>query len=437
MDLLISGATVLTMDAELRVLQDAFVGITDGKISFLGKAAPTEKPRKIMDATGLVLMPGLIDCHTHLTHAVFRGYRAEQPALERLADHLLPRMDRMDKRTARAAATLSLAEALRGGITSVSVLDRFGGSVLEAAGDAGIKCNFAPAAECYEEEFDFDHSLAGQQLQQLKERWDGFDDGRLQVEAGIYSEYTSCWPMWEAFGEYAAANGMGVQLHLAQTEAETEDCRERYGMDPAELLSCHRLLNGRVTAAGCVHLTQEEQALLGKIKATAVYTPVSALQRGDGLPDVPQLIQAGLNVALGSDGAAWGGGIDLFAQMRAAALQAPAGQALPPAALLTMATVCGARAQGREKTCGQIRVGMDADLILLDFTAPHLIPCHDLLWQLVYCVGRQDVCLTMVRGKVLYAGGKFPTLDLSSAVGELMQHGIGTVFSETPPEKGE
>ena len=113
MDLLISGATVLTMDADLRVLPDAFVGITGGKISFLGKAAPVEKPKKIMDATGLVLMPGLIDTHCHLTHSILRNYRDDLPPLERLETQLLPKLDRMDRRIAAAAATLSIAEALQ------------------------------------------------------------------------------------------------------------------------------------------------------------------------------------------------------------------------------------------------------------------------------------------------------------------------------------
>ena len=106
MDLLISAATVLTMDADLRVLPDAFVGITGGKISFLGKAAPVEKPKKIMDATGLVLMPGLIDTHCHLTHSILRNYRDDLPPLERLETQLLPKLDRMDRRIAAAAATL-------------------------------------------------------------------------------------------------------------------------------------------------------------------------------------------------------------------------------------------------------------------------------------------------------------------------------------------
>lgn len=431
MDLLISGATVLTMDADLRVLPDAFVGITGGKISFLGKAAPVEKPKKIMDATGLVLMPGLIDAHCHLTHAILRNYRDDLPKLERLETQLLPKLDRMDRRIAAAAATLSIAEALRSGITSLSVLDRFCGPIAQVAADSGIKCNLAPAAEWYEEEFDLDEDLPGQQLQELHRRWAGFDGGRLQIEAGIHSEYTSGYQLWEALGRYAAQEALGLQLHLGQTAAECDRCLDRYGMPPAQLLNCHGLFGKRVAAAGGGALTPEGRQCLARHGATIVYTPVAALRQAQPLPDIPALLQCGLNVALGSDGPIYGGTIDLFAQMRAAALASEhAGHALPPAALLTMATICGARAQGREASCGQIRPGMDADLILLDFTAPHLIPCHDLLSALVHNASGQDVCLTMVRGKVVYAGGKFPTLDLASAVNELTQYGIETMFSE-------
>ena len=107
MDLLISGATVLTMDADLRVLPGAFVGITGSRISFVGLSAPTEKPKKIMDATGMVLMPGLIDCHTHLTHSILRNYRDDLPPVQRLEEELLPKLSRMDKKTAQAAAIVA------------------------------------------------------------------------------------------------------------------------------------------------------------------------------------------------------------------------------------------------------------------------------------------------------------------------------------------
>ena len=443
MDLLIAGATVLTMDADLRVLPGAYVGITGSRISFLGLAAPTEKPQKIMDATGMVLMPGMIDCHAHLTHAILRNYRDDLEPVQRLEEQLLPKMDRMDKRIARAAAMVSIAEALRNGVTAVSCLDVYGGAIAQAAAEAGIKLNLAPAAQWYEEEFDMDHDLEGMQLQQLKECWDGYDDGRIRIEAGIHSEYTSRYDLWEAFGAYASTNHMGLQLHLCQSKQELESCLDHYGMSPAELLECHRLFPQRTTAAGCAYLEEGDLKILARHGTTAVYTPVAALRQNYGVTDVTQLIAGGVNVALGSDGAAYGGKIDLFEQMKAAALASSAiGKKLPPAALLTMATVCGAKAQGRESTCGQIKPGMDADLILLDFTAPHLLPCHNLLSQLVYCAGGQDVCLTMVRGKILYAGGKFPTLDLASAVGELTQYGIGTMFAEVPdaavstPEEG-
>ena len=143
-----------------------------------------------------------------------------------------------------------------------------------------------------------------------------------------------------------------------------------------------------------------------------------------------------MNVALGTDGASSNNNLDLFEEMKAASLMAKAlhsdPMALPPAAVLTMATVCGAKAQGRERECGQIRVGMDADLIMLDFTQPHLIPCHDVMSNLVNCARGSDVVLTMVRGKILYFAGKFPTIDLPTVVQELTQYAIPRVFSDEP-----
>ncbi len=140
-----------------------------------------------------------------------------------------------------------------------------------------------------------------------------------------------------------------------------------------------------------------------------------------------------MNVALGTDSAASNNNLDLFEEMKAAALAAkmrtqdPA--ALPPQALVMMATVCGAKAQGRERECGMLKVGMDADLILVDFTAPHLMPCHNVWSSLVYAARGSDVALTMVRGKILYAGGKFTTLDLDSVVRELRDYALDRVFS--------
>ena len=165
-----------------------------------------------------------------------------------------------------------------------------------------------------------------------------------------------------------------MQMHLACTNAETEECLDRTGLSPAELLSCHRLLNVPVTAAGCAALTDEDKAVLGKKKATAVVTPCANAKAGIPLAPVAATVKAGINVALGTDGAVEAGNLDMFEVMRHTAygerLAGGDASKLPAPAVLMMATVCGARAQGRQEETGMLKVGMDADLILVDFTAP-------------------------------------------------------------------
>jgi 5-methylthioadenosine/S-adenosylhomocysteine deaminase len=155
-----------------------------------------------------------------------------------------------------------------------------------------------------------------------------------------------------------------------------------------------------------------------------------------GLPSTPILecVKAGMNVALGTGGAMECGNLDLFEVMRFAALESRAkggdATAMPAAALLMMATTCGARAQGRADQCGMIKEGMDADMVLVDFSAPHLMPCHNVMNGLVFSAKGGDVAMTMVRGKVLYQNGQFPTIDLKAVVEELTGYAIPRLFAE-------
>ena len=203
-----------------------------------------------------------------------------------------------------------------------------------------------------------------------------------------------------------------------------------------QLLDCHRVFDVPAAAAHCNHLSREDMGLLARQGISAVHCPVSNLKLVSGVAPVADMVKAGMNVALGTDSAACNNNLDLFEEMKTAALLAklkaenPA--ALPPQALVMMATVCGARAQGREAECGMLKVGMDADLILVDFTAPHLMPCHDVWSSLVYGVRGSDVALTMVRGKILYAGGKFTTIDLDGVVREMRDYAMDRVFSPQP-----
>lgn len=438
MDTLISNVTAVTMNPRLEVLFGAYIGIDGGKIVSISKEPPKEPPKTILDATGMVAIPGLINCHTHLATSVLRGYTDDLPGGEAL-QALLQKEARMDSRTARAAALLSIAECLRFGVTSVSDLYYYPNATAEAVAQAGIKANLALSSYRFidqSEDFDFETDEQCQELVRVVDRWNGYDGGRIRVDAGIYAEYTSNYKLWEGLAGYAAEQGIGMQLHLAETQSEVASCQERTGMGPGELLACHNLFAVPATAAGCTYLEENERKLLGKKHVTAVATPLSANKNGQVSTPIAACVQAGMNVALGTGGAIECGNLDMFEVIRYAAMSArrengdPA--ALPAPAALMMATVTGAQAQGRSRECGMLQVGMDADLALIDFSAPHLIPCHNVLNGLVWSAKGGDVAMTMVRGKILYQNGRFPTIDLQEVVQELTGYAIPKLFTEQP-----
>ena len=424
------------MDERMHVLFGAYLGITGGKIAYMEKEPPKEAPATIIDGTGMVAIPGLINCHTHLANTVLRGYLDDLSSRESL-EAQLAKEDKMDSRCAKASALLGIAECLRFGVTSVSDLYYYPNATAEAIAQAGIKGNLALSAYRFidqNEDFDFDTDEQCRELCRVTEKWHGYDDDRIRIDAGIYAEYTSNYRLWEGLVGYAVEKGLGFQLHLAQTKSEVESCLDRTGLGPAELLDCHGVWNCPATAAGCTFLTPEERKILGRHKVSAAATPLSSAKAGLPATPILECVKAGMNVALGTGGAIESGNLDMFEVMRSAALSVRASSgnagAMPSPAVLMMATTCGAQAQGRSAQCGMLKVGMDADLALVDFSAPHLMPCHNVLNALVYSAKGGDVAMTMVRGKILYQNGRFPTIDLNAVVEDLTTYAIPRLFAD-------
>ena len=436
MDTLITNVTAVTMTPGTEVLFGVNIGITDGKIEFISKKVPEEMPKTIIEGTGMVAMPGLINCHTHLATSVLRCVTDDLTNKEAL-EALLQKEAKMDSRSAKAAALLSIAECLRFGVTSVSDLYYYPNATAQAVAESGIKANLALSSYRYidqNEEFDFETDEQCRELQKVVDKWHGYDNGRIKIDAGIFAEYTSNYPLWESLAGYASEKGLGMQLHLSETRNEVDSCLDRTGMTPGELLACHRLFAVPATASGCAFLEPEEAKMLGKKKVSAVALPLSAAKNGQPCAPITDLVKAGMNVALGTDGAIQAGNLDMFEVMRGAAMSVRAAKgdpsALPSSAALMMATFCGAQAQGRAQECGMLKEGMDADLVLVDFTAPHLMPCHNVLTGLVYAAKGGDVAMTMVRGKILYQNGRFPTINLNAVVEELTTYAIPKLFAK-------
>ena len=437
MDTLISNVTTVTMNEKMEVLFGSFIGITDGKITYIGASAPEETPEKIVDGTGMVAIPGLVNAHTHLATTALRSFLDDAENREALTQ-LLQKEAKMDSKAAKASALLGIAECLRFGITSVSDLYYFPNTTAEAAAESGIKANVALSSNRFideNEEFDFETDEQCQEICRVVEKWHGYDDGRILVDCGIHSEYTSNYKLWEGLGAYALDAGLRMQLHLAETEEEGESCLDRTGLSQAELLSAHRLFAVPATATGCVAMTETDRKILGKKGVSAVSTPIAYGKMGQKTTPISDCVKAGMNVALGTGGAVECGNLDMFEVMRYTAMaERIAGgdaSAMPAPAVLMMATVCGARAQGRAENTGMLKVGMDADIVLVDYSAPHLMPCHNVLSSLVFSAKGGDVAMTMVRGKTLYQNGQFPTIDLPGVVQTLTEYAIPTLFRET------
>ena len=434
MDTLISNVTVVTMNNKMEILFGGFIAIEDGKIRSITKKAPEGSPKTIIDGTGMVAIPGLINCHTHLATSALRGCFDDLSATESLQEQL-KKEAKMDSRAAKAAAKLAIAECLRFGVTSVSDLYYYPAATAEAVAESGIKANLALSAYRFidqNDEFDFDTDEQCQELVKVVEKWHNHDNGRIRIDAGIHAEYTSNYKLWEALAGYANEQNLGMQLHLAQTQGEVDSCLDHTGMGPGELLNCHRLFNVPACAAGCAYLEDQERKILGKKKVTAVATPLASMKSGQKTTPILESVKSGMNVALGTGGALEGGNLDLFEVMRVAAMaersDANKAYALPASAALMMATVTGAQAQGRSAECGMLQEGMDADIVLVDFTAPHLMPCHNVINSLGFAAKGGDVALTMVRGNILYRSGHFPTIDLQEVVQELTEYAIPKLF---------
>lgn len=433
MDTLFSNITAVTMLDKLPVIFGAYVGVTDGKISYVSYEPPKEEAKKVIDGRGMVLMPGLVNCHAHIPMTPLRGYGDDHALSDWLNNYVFPKEDKWDSRAIKAATLLGLAECLRFGTTSISDMYYFSDDICQCVADTGIKANVARSITVFEEDFCFDKHKGCQELQGLHEKWHNYDNGRIKVETSIHAEYTSHEAVWHALAEYAINNDLGMHVHVSETQSEHETCLEKYGLTPAQLLDVSHVWDSRGYAAHCVYLEEEDMELFARKKVSAVHCPNSNLKLASGIAPVKKMMDKGMNVALGTDGVSSSNNTDMFEAIKLAALLSN-GTTLDPMSLsaqeaLKMATLNGAKCQGREGECGCIAPGMDADLIMLDFAQPHLIPCHNPISNLVYAASGHDVIMTMVRGNILYENGQYPTIDLRAVLQEFHDYVIPLMFS--------
>ena len=422
---LLKGADILAWENNGFVcLKNGYLGIDGDRIDYLGAEPPREAYDEGMDMTGKLLLPGLVNGHTHTGMSLLRGLGSDLPLKEWLFDTVFPVEDRLTDEDLRIGMELSMLEMIASGTTSVTDMYMGAGYCAPAILASGLKANLCRPMQSFDPDEEPMTCRRMKEMLALYEEWNGAGDGRIVTDFSIHAEYTCTERMVRAAAEEAGKRGAGMHIHLSETEAEQQNCVEKYGMTPAQWFDSLGAFDGRAYAAHCVWLTAEDRALLKERDVTVIHCPESNLKLGSGVADVPAMLAEGVTVALGTDGAASNNNLNMLEEMHLAALLHKGVRhdptVLPLNEVLKMATVNGAKLQGRTDT-GALAVGKKADIVAVDMDRPHLVPCIDPLSNLLYSAQAADVTMTMADGKILYENGDFLTLDRERILFEARQ----------------
>ena len=414
MRLLLKHADLLVLrNGEWSTVRDGYLGVDGDRICYLSDKKPDDSYDEEKNLKGKLLMPGLINCHCHAPMVFLRGIGSDLNLQDWLFHYIFPTEAKWTDKGVRAASYLSILEMLSSGITSFSDMYYRTEQTIEALTEAGMKANLCRSTQGrpelpYEKNTDCKEGLA------LFDRYHGWNNGKIKIDLCIHAEYTNTPDTIRAYSEACLERGAGMHLHLSETRTEQEACIAKYGMTPAALFESLGTFRNPTTAAHCVWVTEEDMEILRRNGVSPVHCPSSNMKIGSGFAPVQKMLDRGINVTLGTDGAASNNNLKMFEEMHLAALihngVSHDPTVMKPGDLLKMATVNGAKLQGRDDT-GLLAVGKKADIIAIDFDKPHLIPAMDYPAMLAYAVQDSDVCMTMVDGSILYENGEFKTLD--------------------------
>jgi cytosine/adenosine deaminase-related metal-dependent hydrolase len=386
------------------------VSIADGRIAAIASNIADPHDR-VIDAGGGYVLPGLVQTHLHLCQTLFRGYADDLPLMDWLRHRVWPMEAAHTAATLRAAARLAATELLAGGTTTVLTMETVHDTdvVFEAVAESGLR---ATIGKCM---MDFDAQVPKRLQEQtrasldesvaIRKRWDGTANGRLRAAFAPRFAVSCSRALLEAVAGLSNDHHALVHTHASESRDEIAIVRKiSGGLSNLEYFASLRLATPRLCAAHCVWVNDREQSLLADHGVKVLHCPGSNLKLGSGIAPVPEMRARGITVSLGADGAACNNRLDMFEEMRlAAVLQAVRKHPgiLPARDVLWMATRAGARTLGLENEIGSLEPGKRADLIVVDRDRPHLAPGPDPYSTLVYAARGSDVRTTIVDGEVL------------------------------------
>jgi len=422
MDILFKNITAVTMQEGQAFIENSNIGVKDGKITF---ASADTKADRVIDGTDKLLIPGLYNCHCHTPMTLLRGYGNDLALEKWLFDYIFPVEAKMKgiNGSVRIGALLAIAEMVASGTIAYS--DTYFGlpEIAQAAEESGVKANLSNMILSFDpENYDFKSDNSYKEVAEVLKSFHNAAHGRIKAEASIHCAYTSHPDAWEQVTAFAKENGLGMQVHLSETITEHNKSLEMFDLTPAAAFAKHGVFDVPTVAAHACWATEEDIEILAKYNVTVAHNPVSNLKLASGVAPILDMQKKGVNIALGTDGMASNNTHDLFEEIKISSIlqkyihEDP--RAIPALESMKMATVNGAKAQGRQAESGMIAEGYDADLVMINMDNLNQIPCYDPVLNLAYSTTGKDVVMTLCQGRILYENGEFTTIDIEKVCSE-------------------
>ena len=408
---LIRGATVITMNPRREILPGASIAIEDGVIAHVGDA-PDGDFDETIDADGQAALPGLVNAHTHAAMVLMRGYADDMPLKTWLEKKIWPLERRLQPEDIYWGTLLASVEMLKAGVTTFNDMYYAFDHAARAVRDAGIRACLSGVLLGFLKTARQDLADA---IAFVKE-YDGTADGRIVAMLGPHAPYTVPDDLMEEVIAGAREAGVGIHIHLAETQGEVQDSLKARGLTPIAHMERVGLFDVHpVLAAHCVHLTDDDLQIMARQNVGMAHCPGSNMKLASGTARVPDALRRKIAVGLGTDGAASNNNLDVLEETRLAALihKVQSGDPTVVSAYqaLEMATRGGAKALGLDDRIGAIAPGMQADIVLVDLHRPHLTPQHNIVSNLVYSARGGDVRTVLVNGSVVVREGRVTTVD--------------------------
>lgn len=418
-DILIENATIITCNAHAQLIQGGWLGIEGGRIVYLDGCAPQDSDAaKTIDGKDFLVLPGLVNGHTHAAMTLFRGLADDLPLMEWLENYIFPVERRMDAEFVHTGALLACAEMIMSGTTTFSDMYLFEDAVAQAARAAGMRCLVGEVL------YDFDSPSYGSVQNALDyterfiERWQG--DPLIHAAVEPHSLYTCSPDLLRKANELALRHGVPLITHVAETQSECAEIQRRFGSTPIAYLESLGLLGEHLIAAHAVHLQEADLMAMARAGVKVVHNPESNMKLASGIAPVPRMLAMGITVALGTDGCASNNNLDMIEEMDTAAKLHKVSQQDPTVmdaeTVLRMGTIQGAAALGLEREIGSLEPGKKADIIMIDTRQPHLTPMYNPCSHVVYAARGQDVRHVIIDGRMVMEDRRLLTMDLAGVL---------------------